>query len=127
MRPRLDARSSLTSWSATSAESAEGHSCFSSSLPVFAGHFPDRPLVPGVYLIATVLELACKALGRHLDIRCVERSKWSAPALPGDHLTVRVQWSHQPEGLRLEGTVVHGETVVASCRLSVVEGLPAPA
>ncbi len=119
MEPRRDARTSLSTWSLTGPASAAGTCCFPASLPVFAGHFPGRPLVPGVYLLAAVAELAGRALGRPLTILQIERAKWSAPALPDTVLTLQVAWSDLPGGLQLDGTVHAGETVAASCRLVV--------
>jgi 3-hydroxyacyl-[acyl-carrier-protein] dehydratase len=53
--------------------------CFSPDLPVFAGHFPGNPVVPGVYLLAAALHNAVPG-GRLIG---VDRAKWLAPLLPG--------------------------------------------
>jgi 3-hydroxyacyl-[acyl-carrier-protein] dehydratase len=123
MQPCADARAARRSWSLIGPTVAQGEWLFAADLPVFRGHFPDRPLVPGVYLIACVVELACVARACRLTLRLVERAKWSAPALPSTLLTVQVVWSTQAQAqsLRLDGTVRSGETLVASCRLVVEE------
>jgi 3-hydroxymyristoyl/3-hydroxydecanoyl-(acyl carrier protein) dehydratase len=124
MQPSHDAAAALCSWSASGAGAAAGVFRFPGSLPVFRGHFPGRPLVPGVYLLASVAELARRAQGTPLMVVAVERAKWSAPALPDTDLTVSVAWQARPGGLLLDGTVHAGQTVVASCRLAVA-GPPA--
>ena len=51
--------------------------------PVFTGHFPERPLVPGSML----LELILTAWGA--PVSRVPSVKFLRPVLPGDELTVR--------------------------------------
>lgn len=52
--------------------------------PAFAGHFPGRPLVPGVLL----LHLAQRAIETALttSVRGLAAVKFLSPALPGDPL-----------------------------------------
>jgi 3-hydroxymyristoyl/3-hydroxydecanoyl-(acyl carrier protein) dehydratase len=125
MQPRADAAAALLSWAPAGAGEAGGEFRFPAELAVFRGHFPGRPLVPGVYLVATVVELAVRALGVPLEVIALERAKWSAPALPDAALTTTVSWQESTGGLLLDGTVHAGATLVASCRISVAAG-PAP-
>lgn len=58
---------------------------------VFAGHYPGRPVVPGVCLI----DLAGQAAARlgfppSGPALTVDRAHFTDPVLPGDHLTVTV-------------------------------------
>lgn len=62
--------------------------------PAFAGHFPGRPIVPGVWLLAEVVELLRRA-GEPTDSLTIAQAKFLAPVGPGAELLVRV-W--QPEG-----------------------------
>ena len=68
--------------------------------PVFAGHFPDRPLLPGVMLIERVIEAAEELLGRPLAIVEMPRVKFLAPLGPGDRAHIR---------LRREREMIHFE------------------
>ena len=119
MQPRVDAAAALLTWSSTADGGADGEFRFPAHLAVFRGHFPGRPLVPGVYLLATVVELAAQARGEQLEVVAVERAKWSAPALPDAALSVRVSWQERAHGLLLEGAVHAGATVVAVGRIGV--------
>jgi 3-hydroxyacyl-[acyl-carrier-protein] dehydratase len=62
--------------------------------PAFAGHFPGRPLLPGVVLLAEVLEAAAadpvlaEAVGTSSRLSVV---KFLAPVLPGAVLEIAFQ------------------------------------
>ena len=87
--------------------------------PAFAGHFPGQPLLPGVSLLAEVLEAvldepALAALvGNALRIGAV---KFLAPVRPGAHLVV--QLDPGPRGVRFE--VRDGERIAASGQFEAV-------
>ena len=50
--------------------------------PALPGHFPGRPIVPGVVLLQAVLDEAERWLGRELSARSLPQAKFSAPLLP---------------------------------------------
>jgi len=66
--------------------------------PAFAGHFPGRPMLPGVALLAEVLEAASAdpalagAIGASPQISVV---KFLAPVLPGALLEITFQISER--------------------------------
>ena len=81
--------------------------------PAFAGHFPDHPLLPGVSLLAEVLEALLDEptlvaiVGAAPHIGAV---KFLAPVRPGANLVV--QLDPGPRGVRFE--VKEGERIAAS-------------
>ena len=50
--------------------------------PALPGHFPGRPIVPGVVLLQCVLDEAERWLGKKLSVRQLPQAKFSAPLLP---------------------------------------------
>ena len=65
MRPDVE-RSLLTS--ERTPEGLRARLCFDPDLPVFEGHFPARPIVPGVFLIEAVRLAAERVIGGRLQI-----------------------------------------------------------
>jgi 3-hydroxymyristoyl/3-hydroxydecanoyl-(acyl carrier protein) dehydratase len=57
--------------------------------PVFAGHFPGTPILPGVMLLDTVLHAIATATGIALDIGEISSVKFLSPATPGDELVIQ--------------------------------------
>ncbi|WP_326542466.1 3-hydroxyacyl-ACP dehydratase [Pseudorhodoferax sp.] len=71
--------------------------------PAFAGHFPGQPLLPGVSLLAEVLEavLADAALAARVGpAPRLANAKFLAPVRPGAQLEIRLDGSGR--GLRFE-------------------------
>jgi 3-hydroxyacyl-[acyl-carrier-protein] dehydratase len=50
--------------------------------PALPGHFPGRPIVPGVVLLQCVLDEAERWLGKKLSVRGLPQAKFSTPLLP---------------------------------------------
>ena len=66
---------------------------FSAGDPVFAGHFPNRPVLPGVFQLEMARAAAEWALGCRLAIREVGRAKFQRPILPEDAVRLDLKLS----------------------------------
>ncbi|HEY6455728.1 MAG TPA: hypothetical protein VIY90_10665 [Steroidobacteraceae bacterium] len=68
--------------------------------PVFAGHFPDAPVVPAVLLLAKVLDAVEQWLGAQMQPLRLRQAKFPAPWLPG--MQVLAMLEHAGAQLRFE-------------------------
>ncbi|HEY4762960.1 MAG TPA: 3-hydroxyacyl-ACP dehydratase FabZ [Candidatus Sulfotelmatobacter sp.] len=101
--------------------------------PVFAGHFPAKPILPGVFLIEAVaqtagvmlgsatLEVSAKSNGGVALLAAVNHFKFLKPVTPGQKLRVETKKLTEVGSMAyIAGTVwVDGE-IVAKGELSVV-------
>lgn len=81
--------------------------------PAFAGHFPGQPLLPGVSLLAEVLEAVLDDPALAVLVGPSPRlgaAKFLAPVRPGARLTLRLEAG--PRGLRFD--VREGDRIVAT-------------
>jgi 3-hydroxyacyl-[acyl-carrier-protein] dehydratase len=101
--------------------------------PIFAGHFPAKPILPGVFLIEAVAQTAGVMLGSAMPeiaaksregvalLAAVNRFKFLKPVTPGQELRVETKkLTEVGQMVCIGGTVwVNGE-MVANGELSVV-------
>ena len=80
--------------------------------PVFAGHFPGHPILPGVLLLAFARDALESAAGRPCRLRAILRQKFLEPVLPGQ--SIRVECELDP--------AADGATAKASCRFLNQDG-----
>jgi 3-hydroxyacyl-[acyl-carrier-protein] dehydratase len=108
--------------------------------PIFAGHFPSKPILPGVLLIEAVAQTAGVMLGSAASqaadesasdkstggvalLAAVNRFKFLKPVTPGQEL--RIETKKLTEAMQMAligGTVWVGGEIVATGELSVVSG-----
>jgi 3-hydroxyacyl-[acyl-carrier-protein] dehydratase len=108
--------------------------------PMFAGHFPAKPILPGVLLIEAMAQTAGVMLGsaapqntgespvdksreRVALLAAVNRFKFLKPVTPGQELRVETKkLTEVGQLVCIGGTVSVGGEMVASGELSVVAG-----
>ncbi len=81
--------------------------CLPPDDPTFGGHFPTRPLVPGVFLIEMARVAVEMVLARPVTVQEITRAKFLRPIIPAE--TVRVELKLSPPA----------DTMLAHARLSV--------
>ncbi len=68
----------------------EGSFVFSADFPGFRGHFPGRPILPGVCLLQTVLVLAEAGSGKKQLLSGVRQLKFFRVVQPGEQIECRI-------------------------------------
>jgi len=116
MRPTQDAVAAVRE-AVAAADGATGVVNFAADLPVFAGHFPGHPLVPGVYLLAAVAEVARRSGVIQGQVTAIIRAKWSAPAYPGQDLRIALTSRVIDGGWRVDGEITGPTGLCATCRV----------
>jgi 3-hydroxyacyl-[acyl-carrier-protein] dehydratase len=79
--------------------------------PAFRGHFPGRPIVPGVVLLDYALDAIGNLAGSDLSACQISAVKFLSPVLPGE--PVRVRFETLTNGA-IRFDIVSGERKVAT-------------
>ena len=74
---------------------------FSADDPMFAGHFPTHPLLPGVFQLEMVRAAAEWLLTCRLGVREVSRAKFQRPIYPADTVRMELKWSEVGDTIRV--------------------------
>lgn len=61
--------------------------------PVFAGHFPNRPLLPGVFQLEMARAAAESVLDCPLAVREISKAKFQRPILPDEMVRLELKLS----------------------------------
>jgi 3-hydroxyacyl-[acyl-carrier-protein] dehydratase len=100
--------------------------------PIFAGHFPGQPILPGIFLIEVLAQTAGVMLGAAIPqtgirsagtalLTAVNRFKFLKPVTPGQELRVETKkLTEAGQMAYIGGTVWVDGDVVANGELSVV-------
>jgi len=100
--------------------------------PLLQGHFPGRPLVPGVLLVEMLAQAAAfleaePLLDRPIFLAQIQDARFKASAFPGDRLSLEVE----PEAAfgklqRIHGTVRCEDRVLCTAKLLLAKGEVTP-
>jgi UDP-N-acetylglucosamine acyltransferase len=109
--------------------------CVTVDEPFFAGHFPGRPVMPGVLLCEALVQAGALlahasvggvAPGANLTVLALDRARFRRPVLPGDELELEVRTlERQPPRWRLRGIARVGGNVAAEADFTTLEHAPA--
>lgn len=66
---------------------------FDSADPVFAGHFPNRPILPGVFQLEMARMAAEWHTNRPFAVQEISKAKFQRPILPGETLKLSLKLS----------------------------------
>lgn len=104
-------------------EKAIARKVFPPDDPVFRGHFPGRPLVPGVLLVEALAQTAGAVLRRPGLLLCaISRMKFASAAGPGEELFLEARLAGELAGAwQFEVRASVGGRTVAEGRLVLGE------
>jgi len=105
----------------------------SANEPYFPGHFPQRPIMPGVLILESMAQAACilafRTLGAQVEANSlyyyagVDKARFKRPVVPGDRLEVEVVVLARKRGLwkfdctaRVDGVVVTEAQILCTMR-----------
>ena len=77
-----------------------GEITFNENLFFFKGHFPNRPVVPGVIIVESLAQLGGlliyksfedELIGKDPALIAIDSAKFKSPTLPGDKLNIKAE------------------------------------
>jgi 3-hydroxymyristoyl/3-hydroxydecanoyl-(acyl carrier protein) dehydratase len=83
--------------------------------PSLPGHFPGRPVVPGVVLLDAVVDALERRLGTDVRVCGLPQVKFLQPLLPGEPARIELAL----DAARARFRILRGDTLVASGELEV--------
>ena len=93
-------------------ESATGVKNVTANEPFFQGHFPGRPVMPGVLIIEAMAQTAAE--GKLVYFMSIENARFRKPVEPGDQLKLFCRKERQRANVwKFTGEARVGDTVVA--------------
>ncbi len=113
-------------------ESLVGYKNVSYNEPYFTGHFPQRPVMPGVLILEALAQatgiLAFRTLGRVPDDDSlyyfvgVDKARFKQPVEPGDQLELSVKFIKEKRGIwKFEGVASVDGNAVCTAELMCAE------
>ncbi len=95
--------------------------------PVFQGHFPNFPLMPGVYILEAMAQVGGILMIKSLDLEIgkyaivfagIDEARFKRPVYPGDQLLLELEVISLKKSLsKMKGTAKVGSEVVATAVL----------
>ncbi|MGC9941097.1 MAG: hypothetical protein ABSE48_04635 [Verrucomicrobiota bacterium] len=94
---------------------------FNATDPTFTGHFPNRPLLPGVFQLEIIRMAAEWVLLCKLSLQEVVKGKFQRPVVPGETLKLSLKLSETDgvvtgRGRFMCGGQPAGEAILKLCR-----------
>jgi 3-hydroxyacyl-[acyl-carrier-protein] dehydratase len=89
------------------------HAALRPDSPIYNGHFPGKPVTPGVCEIELTKELAILQTGRKLLLSTINLCRFKAVASPAvcPEVTVTMELTPSDTGYKMVANVVAGETI----------------
>ena len=110
--------------------SAHAIKCVTINEPFFQGHFPNRPLMPGVLVVEAIVQAACFSVAYHykesmqnpsVSFMTIDKCKFRKPIVPGDVLHLKVKRINKVKNVyKFEGQCIVNDVIHAQCIFSAM-------
>jgi len=82
--------------------------------PIYKGHFPQQPVVPGVCMMQILAELSTSALGKKVYVKKANQAKFLIPIVPQKNpvLDVTIKYSNNEDGSLKISASIQDSTVI---------------
>tara|TARA_B100000927_G_scaffold11279_2_gene8934 strand:+ start:5604 stop:6053 length:450 start_codon:yes stop_codon:yes gene_type:complete len=111
-------------------ESAHAIKCVTINEPFFQGHFPGRPLMPGVLVVEAIVQAACFTVAMKMkdemknpgvSFMTIDKCKFRKPVIPGDVLNLKVKRLNKVKNVyKFEGHCIVDDVIHAQCIFSAM-------
>ena len=111
-------------------ESIVGIKCVTINEPFFIGHFPGRPVMPGVLIIEAMAQTGAVLMSKSLDadvtgvtimFTAIEGVRFRQPVRPGDVLRMHVEvLRYRSDVFKFRGRAMIGEKVAAQAEFTAM-------
>ncbi|MDE2887876.1 MAG: 3-hydroxyacyl-ACP dehydratase FabZ [Gemmatimonadota bacterium] len=94
----------------------------SANEPFFAGHFPGRPVMPGVLIVEALAQTAAVLMGDESGMipmfMGIDKARFRSPVTPGDQLRLEAEVLRRRRNIcRVAGRAFVGDTLVAEAEM----------
>jgi 3-hydroxyacyl-[acyl-carrier-protein] dehydratase len=110
--------------------SAHAIKCVTINEPFFEGHFPGRPLMPGVLVVESIVQTACFTVAMKMkeemnnpgvSFMTIDKCKFRKPIIPGDVLNLKVKRLNKVKNVyKFEGYCLVNNVISAQCIFSAM-------
>jgi 3-hydroxyacyl-[acyl-carrier-protein] dehydratase len=81
---------------------------FAADDPVFAGHFPGNPILPGVFQLELTRIVAESVLKCSLTLREISKAKFRLPISPGETIRVELKLTEKDDTVQARASFAVG-------------------
>ena len=111
-------------------ENAHAVKCVTINEPFFQGHFPGRPLMPGVLVVEAIVQAACFTVAIKakeemknpgVSFMTIDKCKFRKPIVPGDVLNLHAKRLKKVKNVyKFEGKCIVNDVIHAECIFSAM-------
>ena len=82
--------------------------CFRADDPTFTGHFPTRPILPGIFQIEMARVMAQEVVNHSLSVREITKAKFLWPIVPEEKIRVELKLVQKEETIQARANFFAG-------------------